>query len=141
MIAAVTQLSTGLTLGGRPAVASRAGAGNTETVAGYIKDICGDAVEGPNDIADVAGDIAGYDGIICGAPTWHTGADTERSGTEWDAFLYGDLTSMDLAGKKVAIFGLGDQSGYSDNFCDAMDEIASCFKAQGAEIVGAISTD
>merc|ERR1739848_898281 len=82
-----------------------------------------DAVEGPNDIADVTGDIAGYDGIICGAPTWHTGADTERSGTEWDSFIYGDLTSMDLAGKKVAIFGLGDQSGYSDNFCDAMDEL------------------
>ena len=89
----------------------------------------------------MTGDIAGYDGIICGAPTWHTGADTERSGTEWDAFLYGDLTSMDLKGKKVAIFGLGDQSGYSDNFCDAMDELKSCFEAQGASVVGAVSTD
>ena len=36
---------------------------------------------------------------------------------------------------------MGDQSGYADNYCDAMDELASCFKAQGAEIVGAISTD
>ena len=89
----------------------------------------------------MTGDIAGYDGIICGAPTWHTGADTERSGTEWDSFIYGDLTSMDLKGKKVAIFGLGDQSGYSDNFCDAMDELKSCFEAQGASVVGAVSTD
>ena len=35
-------------------------------------------------------------------------------------FIYGDLTSLDLKGKKVAIFGLGDQAGYGDNFCDAM---------------------
>ena len=54
----------------------------------------------------------------------------------WDSFLYGDLTSMDLAGKKVAVFGLGDQAGYSDNFCDAMDELVTCFKGQGAEIIG-----
>jgi len=113
--------------------------GNTETVAGYLSEALG--VEA-KDIADMTMDeITGADGLICGAPTWHTGADTERSGTEWDAFLYGDLTSLDLAGKKVAIFGLGDQAGYSDNFCDAMDELASCFKAQGADIIGATSAD
>ena len=110
-------------------------------VAGYIKDVCGDAVEGPNDIGDVSGDIAGYDGLIVGAPTWNTNADSERSGTEWDEFLYGDLTGMDLKGKKVAIFGLGDQSGYGDNFCDAMDELKSCFESVGAEVIGAVSTD
>merc|ERR1719213_801140 len=94
------------------------------------------------DIADrSADDIMGYDGLICGAPTWHTGADSERSGTVWDEFIYGDLTSCDLAGKKVAIFGLGDSAGYADNFCDAMDELKSCFEARGAEIIGAVSTD
>jgi len=113
--------------------------GNTEAVAGYISDETGaDAV----DIADVSPeDLMAFDGLICGAPTWHTGADTERSGTAWDEFLYGDLTSMNLKGKKVAIFGLGDQAGYGDNFCDAMDELASCFKAQGAEIIGSWSQD
>merc|ERR1719168_599980 len=94
------------------------------------------------DIADLSGDdVAAFDGIIVGAPTWHTGADTERSGTAWDEFIYGDLTSLDLKGKKVAIFGLGDQSGYGDNFCDAMDELKSCFSAQGAEVIGSWSTD
>merc|ERR1719316_1550387 len=113
--------------------------GNTEAVAGYIAEATG--LEA-TDIADVDGaTVAGYDGLIIGAPTWHTGADTERSGTAWDEVLYGDLTSMDLAGKKVAVFGLGDQAGYGDNFCDAMDELTACFKAQGAEIVGAWSTD
>ena len=125
-------------------------------------------------------------GLIVGAPTWHTGADSERSGTAWDEcaplpvasalpppllcsapalraldvlfpravgwpiahphslpsrFIYGDLTGLDLKGKKVAIFGLGDQGGYGDNFCDAMDELKTCFANQGAEIVGAWPTE
>ena len=110
--------------------------GNTETVAGYISSAIGvDAV----DIAD-AEDLSSFDGLIVGAPTWHTGADSERSGTAWDEFLYGDLTSLDLKGKKVAVFGVGDSGGYGENFCDAMDELASCFKAQGAEIVGAVAS-
>merc|ERR1712193_153968 len=52
-----------------------------------------------------------------------------------------DLTSLDLKGKKVAIFGMGDQAGYADNYCDAMDELEECFKKQGAEIVGAWPTE
>merc|ERR1711990_894769 len=113
--------------------------GNTEAVAGYIAAATGLTEQ---DIGDVDGaGVAAFDGLIIGAPTWHTGADTERSGTAWDDFIYGDLTSLDLKGKKVAIFGLGDSSGYGDNFCDAMDELASCFKAQGAEIVGSVATD
>jgi flavodoxin I len=112
--------------------------GNTETAAGYIADATGlEAV----DIGDVDMDtIKECDSLICGAPTWHTGADEERSGTAWDEFLYGDLTGLDLNGKKVAIFGMGDQAGYADNYCDAMDELATCFEKQGATIVGAWST-
>jgi flavodoxin I len=136
----------------RSSVASRAAApqmavgviystttGNTETVAGYITAKTGiEAV----DIGDLDGaGVAEFDGLIIGAPTWHTGADTERSGTAWDDFIYGDLTSIDLAGKKVAIFGVGDSSGYGDNFCDAMDELKTCFEKQGASIIGSVSTD
>jgi len=109
--------------------------GNTETAAGYIAAETGlEAV----DIGDASADtIKECDSLIVGAPTWNTGADEERSGTAWDEFLYGDLTSIDCAGKKVAIFGMGDQSGYADNYCDAMDELATCFEKQGATIVGA----
>jgi len=113
--------------------------GNTETVAGYVAAATGLSEQ---DIGDVDGaTVAGFDGLIVGAPTWHTGADSERSGTAWDDFLYGDLTSLDLAGKKVAVFGVGDQSGYADNFCDAMDELKECFEKQGATCIGAWSTD
>merc|ERR1719191_2582326 len=112
--------------------------GNTETVAGYVAAKTGLTEQ---DIGDLSGDdVAAFDGLIIGAPTWHTGADSERSGTAWDEFIYGDLTSLDLAGKKVAIFGLGDSSGYGDNFCDAMDELKECFTKQGAEVVGAVDS-
>ena len=111
--------------------------GNTETVAGYVEAATGATMQ---DIGDMTPDsLMAFDGLICGAPTWHTGADSERSGTAWDEFLYGDLTSMDLKGKKVAIFGVGDSAGYAENFCDVMDELKECFTKQGAEVIGAVS--
>jgi len=112
--------------------------GNTETAAGYIAAETGlEAVDiGDADVET----LKECDSLIVGAPTWHTGADEERSGTAWDEFLYGDLTALDCSGKKVAIFGMGDQSGYADNYCDAMDELATCFEKQGATIVGAWPT-
>uniref|UniRef100_A0A7S2FP55 Flavodoxin-like domain-containing protein n=1 Tax=Florenciella parvula TaxID=236787 RepID=A0A7S2FP55_9STRA len=113
--------------------------GNTETCAGYIAEATGLS---PVDIGDAsADDVTSCDDLICGAPTWHTGADEQRSGTEWDSFLYDTLPGMDLSGKKVAIFGLGDQAGYGDNFCDAMGELHDLFTAAGATVVGATSTD
>merc|ERR1719378_796500 len=142
MIAAAVSLLAGaeaLTVGVAPVVNARAAVpqmatglvystttGNTEVIAGYIAAKTGLEMV---DIGDLDGaGVAEYDGLIVGAPTWHTGADSERSGTAWDEFIYGDLTSLDLKGKKVAIFGLGDSAGYADNFCDAMDELKSCFE-------------
>ena len=59
------------------------------------------------------------DALICGAPTWRHGRRRAGRGTAWDEFLYDRLPSLDLSGAKVAIFGLGDQGSYGDNFCDA----------------------
>lgn len=109
--------------------------GNTEAAASYFQDAIG--VE-PKEISEVApGDLATYDGLIVGAPTWHTGADTMRSGTAWDDVLE-EIKGLDLAGKHVAVFGCGDSAGYSDNFCDAIEELHSTFKATGAKLVGLV---
>merc|ERR1719384_1664037 len=82
--------------------------GNTETVAGYIAEAAG--VSDFKDISDsTQSEIEGHDSLIIGAPTWHTGADDQRSGTTWDDWLYDNLPNIDLEGKKVAIFGVGDQ--------------------------------
>jgi len=110
-------------------------AGNTETVAEYIANAAG--VEDWKDIGDAEdGEVAGHDSIIVGAPTWHTGADSERSGTSWDEWLYNTLPGMDFSGKKVAIFGVGDSSGYGDNYCDAAGELYDCFTEKGAKVFG-----
>jgi flavodoxin len=35
------------------------------------------------------------------------------------------MIDLDLKGKNVAVFGLGDQESYSDNYADASGEV--CF--------------
>lgn len=113
--------------------------GNTETVSGYIAEAAGLEAE---DIGDASDDtIKGLESLIVGAPTWHTGAEEQRSGTSWDDWLYDKLPNMDVSGKKVAIFGVGDQASYSDNFCDAAGELYDCFTKAGAKVYGMTSTD
>ena len=46
-----------------------------------------------------------------------------------------------LNGKKIALFGLGDSSSFSDTFCDAIGLIYKDLQGKGAEFVGAVSTD
>eukprot|EP00555_Chaetoceros_dichaeta_P003125 CAMPEP_0198248408 /NCGR_PEP_ID=MMETSP1447-20131203/161_1 /TAXON_ID=420782 /ORGANISM="Chaetoceros dichaeta, Strain CCMP1751" /LENGTH=189 /DNA_ID=CAMNT_0043932773 /DNA_START=132 /DNA_END=698 /DNA_ORIENTATION=- len=114
--------------------------GNTETIAGYIAEAAGsgDAEE----IGDASDDaITGADYLIVGAPTWHTDAEDQRSGTTWDEWLYETLPNLDLDGKKVAIFGCGDQESYADYYCDAAGELYDQFTAKGAKIYGMTSTD
>jgi len=114
--------------------------GNTETVAEYIANAAG--VEDWKDIGDAEdAEVTGHDSIIVGAPTWHTGADSERSGTSWDEWLYNTLPNMDFSGKKVAIFGVGDSSGYGDNYCDAAGELYDCFTEKGAKVFGMTASD
>jgi flavodoxin I len=109
-------------------------------VAGYLAEKTG--ISDFKDIGDAeAAEVAGHDAIIVGAPTWHTGADSERSGTSWDEWLYNELPNIDLTGKKVAIFGVGDSAGYSDNFCDATGELYDCFTARGAKVYGMTPAD
>lgn len=113
--------------------------GNTETVGQYIADAASVSLE---EIGDATEDeVKGYDSLIVGAPTWHTGADEQRSGTAWDDFLYDTLPNIDLDGKKVAVFGVGDQQGYGDNYCDAAGELYDLFEAKGCKMFGFTSTD
>ena len=113
--------------------------GKTEDIAERLHDILPSA-QSPKDLADVSdvNEFVSLDGIICGIPTWNTGADSERSGTAWDTMLE-EIGSLSLSGKKVAIFGLGDSSTYTENFCDAMEELHSYFVKAGASMVGYVN--
>jgi len=107
--------------------------GKTEDVASAVGEAAG---VGAEDIGEKsAADLAGYDGLIVGLPTWNTGADSERSGTAWDEYLE-EIKTLDLCGKPVAVFGVGDSVGYGDNFCDAIEELHNTFQAAGAKMIG-----
>jgi flavodoxin I len=76
-----------------------------------------------------------YDNLILSVPTWFDG----ELPNYWDEFVPA-LEEMDLKGKQVAIFGLGDQKGYPENFGDAIGIMANLVEAQGAKVVGTTST-
>ena len=60
-------------------------------------------------------DFQAYDNLIVGASTWFDG----ELPTYWDEMIP-EIESLDLKDKKVALFGLGDQIGYPDNFVDGL---------------------
>jgi flavodoxin I len=77
-----------------------------------------------------------YDQAILGVPTWFDG----ELPNYWDEFVPA-LEELDLKGKKYAIYGLGDQKGYPENFQDGIGLMAEILEEQGAEIVGFTNTE
>lgn len=81
--------------------------------------------------------FSAFDHLIVGAPTLNTGNVVRRSGTPMDEFLYTVLPAAgSLHGKKVALFGLGEQMPYPSSFCEALDELGTCFRDSGAQLIG-----
>ena len=58
----------------------------------------------------------------------------------YDNFIVGACT-LQLKGKKVAIFGLGDQVKYPENFADGVGLLAEVFENDGATLVGFTSIE
>jgi flavodoxin I len=72
-----------------------------------------------------------YDYLILGVPTWFEG----ELPNYWDEFVP-ELETLDLKGKKIAIFGNGDQIGYPNNFVDGIGKMAEILESRGAVIAG-----
>jgi len=119
--------------------------GSTEDVADLIAEHFNTAAEGPFEIDSINGNIAKefqkYDALIVGTPTWNTGADTERSGTGWDEVYYGEIQDVDISGKNVAVFGLGDQISYDENYADGAGELHDVFETLGCKMMGYTSME
>jgi len=77
-----------------------------------------------------------FDQIIMGVATWFDG----ELPNFWDEFVPA-LEDLDLKEKKIALFGLGDQKGYPENFIDGVGVMAEILEAQGANLVGFTSID
>jgi flavodoxin I len=88
--------------------------------------------------------LAGYDWLILGTPTLGEGQmpglETDCQNPSWAEFLP-RLKDADFSGKTVALYGLGDQEKYADNFADALGELYDFISARGARVVGAWPTD
>ena len=114
--------------------------GKTEDVADRLKELLPGAEAKDVDNIDSINELVSAESLICCIPTWNTGADEARSGTAWDDLIQ-EIPDQDFAGKSVAIVGLGDSSGYSDFFCDAMEELYTAFIQSGAKLIGKVSTE
>jgi len=101
--------------------------GMTEAVAAKIANSLGAQVFNVN-----AADAAAFDVelLVLGSSTWGIG-DLQD---DWAARL--DEVKGNFAGKKVAVFGLGDSQGFADSFCVAAETIANAAKDAGATLVG-----
>ena len=109
--------------------------GNSEEIANRI------SLELNNiDIYDLASTkinkINDYDKIILGGSTW---GDGELNDDWQDVWL--DFCKLDLSNKTIALFGLGDQESYCDEFCSAVGIIYEQASKQGGKIIGFTSSE
>ncbi|BAK74140.1 MAG: flavodoxin [Arcobacter sp.] len=109
--------------------------GNSEEIANKIASKLGDI-----EVFDLAGTkidkINEYDKLIFGGSTWGDG----ELNDDWED-AWGDFSKLDLSNKTVALFGLGDQESYSDEFCSALGIIYEQIKSSGAKVIGFTSTE
>jgi flavodoxin I len=110
---------------------------NSAKVAKEIKDAFGNTPIDEINAEDITGEkFLSYDFTILGVPTWFDG----ELPNYWDEFIP-ELETLDLKGKKIAIFGNGDQEGYPENFVDGIGIMAEIIESLGATIIGFTPTE
>jgi flavodoxin I len=110
--------------------------GHTKKLAERIQHAFGEDQADVLNIKDAAKeDIEKYDNLIFGTSTWGVGEMQE----DWDNFI-GQLEKTDLSGKKIALFGVGDQKEWADSFVNGMG-ILHHRLAKKAQIVGSTPID
>ena len=108
--------------------------GNTEEVAEKIQQQFSDAGQLVEiiDVADCSADrIQQASMCIFGIPTWDFGGIQG----DWEEFEE-ELKGAELADKKIALYGLGDQFGYGDYFIDAVGWLHEILEPMNADIKG-----
>lgn len=80
--------------------------------------------------------LLAFDQLLIGVPTWNIG----KLQDDWE-IVYPYLDKVDLRNKQIAIFGVGDQYNYAENFQDAIGILGRKFLERGATLVGYTSTN
>jgi len=85
-----------------------------------------------HNIKDIALNVINnFDIIILGISTWDYGELQEDWEAKWE-----DISTVDLNNKVVALYGMGDQIGYTDWFQDALGMLHEQVQAGGAYSIG-----
>lgn len=119
--------------------------GSTRLVAKKIfKQLGSELADKPKNVNRTsAAELLQYDALILGTPSYGIGdlpgLSTGCMEPNWAEFLP-QLDGFDLSGKRVALFGLGNQERYTDRFASSMIHLYRWFYGYGADIVGHWST-
>ncbi len=104
--------------------------GNTRFIAEKLHDLLPDSDLYPIEKAK-SSDIDKYNFIIFGTSTWGSG----NLQDDFENFSE-TLQSVNLKGKQVSLFGLGDQYTYPDSFCNGMGRLYEIIKDKGCIFKG-----
>ena len=75
--------------------------------------------------------IDDFDIVIMGISTWDYGQIQEDWEGHWE-----DIATLNLSGKIVALYGMGDQIGYTEWFQDALGMLHEQVIAQNGFVIG-----
>ncbi|CNE84318.1 flavodoxin FldB [Yersinia nurmii] len=104
----------------------------TEIVAEKIRDILGEDLIDLHNLKDADPALMEqYSVLILGIPTWDFGELQE----DWEA-IWPRLSQLNLRGKIVAMYGMGDQFGYSEWFLDALGMLHDHIAPLGVKFIG-----
>ncbi|WP_281556086.1 flavodoxin FldB [Thalassomonas sp. RHCl1] len=104
----------------------------TEMAAEKIQSVIGESMVELHNIKDVPlSACQDYDFLIFGISTWDYGELQEDWESHWQ-----EAAGLDLNGKVIALYGMGDQIGYSEWFQDALGMLHDIIVPSGAAIIG-----
>ena len=104
----------------------------TEIAAEKIQETIGSDLVELHNIKDTPlANCIDYDFIILGISTWDYGELQE----DWESSWL-DINNINLEGKTIALYGMGDQVGYTDWFQDALGMLHEQVITQGAHLIG-----
>lgn len=104
----------------------------TEIAAEKIRDCLGADIIQLHDIKEVPlTETAKYDILIFGISTWDFGELQEDWESHWE-----EVAGLDLNGKTIALFGMGDQNGYAEWFQDALGMLHDAIADDSIQRIG-----
>ena len=114
--------------------------GTTRLIAKKMSRLIGDIASKPVNVNRISvEEMMQYDSLILGTPSYGIGelpgiATGVKDGS-WAEFIP-QLENQDFSGKRIALYGLGNQDKYPDRFANSLFTLYDFLVKRGAEIIG-----